>query len=248
MQSRSTEQYAVVPVTLAEKVEKLYGSSWQHWAAAFPLQVVLSRIGCYAARKVNATQAFGDGVSYCHLAVRGCPEPSASGWLRHALLNAPRATASHDLRLTGSPHLLEQPSSQAGRSNGCRVAWRRAEGQAPFALLDSHHGPFSPTLDERSHLPFLPTAVYGCILPLAAIAYHEAVQLAITPCIKASPIPKLRAAVALQRARKLSIVLHTGVGGSSFANVWLANRAVSLCRHSCGVVPDRRIEKKFELN
>ncbi len=104
--------------------------------------------------------------------------------------------------------------------------------------------PFTTQWMEQSHFAFLPTAVYGCILLLAAIAYHV-LQLAIL--LHKDANPKLRAAVGKHIKGKLSIVLYAAGIGLSFVNVWLAI-GLYLFVALMWIVPDRRIEKKFELN
>ena len=85
---------------------------------------------------------------------------------------------------------------------------------------------------EQSHLPFLPTAVYGCILLLAAIAYHV---LQLASLLHKDANPKLRAAVgkSISKGKALDcsvcswnwlIVCKRMAGKSGCISLW----------HSCG--------------
>jgi uncharacterized membrane protein len=98
--------------------------------------------------------------------------------------------------------------------------------------------PFVTGWMGENHFAPLPTAVYGCVLVCAAIAYTILQTLIVR---RQGPHSKLRAAVARNVKGKVSIVLYLVAIPSAFVNQWISDGlyvAVALI----WLVPDRRIE------
>jgi TMEM175 potassium channel family protein len=87
----------------------------------------------------------------------------------------------------------------------------------------------------------LPTAVYGCVLVCAAVAY-TILQTVIIWC--QAPHSKLAAAVAHDVKGKLSIVLYLMAIAMAFVHPWIAD-AIYVAVALIWLVPDRRIESRL---
>jgi uncharacterized membrane protein len=87
----------------------------------------------------------------------------------------------------------------------------------------------------------LPTAVYGCVLVCAAVAY-TILQTAIIRC--QGPHSRLAAAVARDVKGKLSIALYVIAIASAFVHHVIAD-AIYVVVALIWLVPDRRIESKL---
>ena len=102
--------------------------------------------------------------------------------------------------------------------------------------------PFVTGWMGENHFAPPPTALYGCVLLLAAISY----TILQTTIIRANgPHSKLRMAVGGDRKGKLSMVLYAAAIPLAFVNQWIADgiyAAVALM----WLVPDRRIETTLE--
>jgi uncharacterized membrane protein len=101
--------------------------------------------------------------------------------------------------------------------------------------------PFTTAWIGRSHLAELPTAVYGVVMLMAAIAYY----LLQTMIIRAEgPSSTLAAAIGRDLKGKASPVLYASAVGLAFVEPWLSvvlYVAVALM----WLVPDRRLESRL---
>jgi uncharacterized membrane protein len=88
----------------------------------------------------------------------------------------------------------------------------------------------------------LPTAIYGGVLLLAAIAYTILVQAIIA---HQGPHSKLRAAIGSDVKGKISAALYIVAIPSAFINRWIAG-SIYVIVALMWLTPDRRIEKKIE--
>jgi uncharacterized membrane protein len=88
----------------------------------------------------------------------------------------------------------------------------------------------------------LPTAIYGCVLLLAAIAYTILVYAIIN---HEGPHSKLAAAIGNDVKGKISAALYVVAIPSAFLDRRIA-WAIFLTVALIWLIPDRRIEKKFE--
>jgi uncharacterized membrane protein len=88
----------------------------------------------------------------------------------------------------------------------------------------------------------LPTAIYGCVLLLAAIAYTILVKAIIA---HQGPHSKLRAAIGNDVKGKISAALYVVAIPSAFIQRWIAG-AIYLIVALMWLAPDRRIESKVE--
>jgi len=100
--------------------------------------------------------------------------------------------------------------------------------------------PFATGWMGENHVAALPTALYGAVLLMAAIAY-TILQTTIVAC--EGPHSKLREAVGSDFKGKISIVGYAAAIPLAFVNPWIA---IGLYVFVAGLwlVPDRRIEAK----
>jgi uncharacterized membrane protein len=142
------------------------------------------------------------------------------------------------LELREPRHLLEQPSSPPG----CNPTdhRRRALGQHAPAFL-AFAVPVLHGLDGRESLPSLPTAAYGCVLLLAAIAYFILTKVIIAA---QGPGSTLEAALGSDAKGKLSPVIYAIAIPIAFLNQWVS-LGMYVFVSLMWLVPDRRIESKF---
>ena len=99
--------------------------------------------------------------------------------------------------------------------------------------------PFSTAWMGENHFAALPTAVYGIVLLLAAIAYYF---LQMTILRHEGPDAKLRRALGRDVKGKASIVMYLVAIPLAFASP-LAAGAIYVAVALMWLVPDRRIEK-----
>ena len=102
--------------------------------------------------------------------------------------------------------------------------------------------PFATGWMGENHFAPLPTAVYGAVLLLAALAY---VLLQHTIIVQQGPDSRLAAAVGRDVKGKLSAVLYAVAIPSAFVHQWIAD-AVYVAVALMWLVPDRRIETRVE--
>jgi uncharacterized membrane protein len=102
--------------------------------------------------------------------------------------------------------------------------------------------PFVTGWMGENHFASLPSAVYGVVLLMAAIAYYL-----LQRCIIASDGPDsiLRRAVGSDWKGKLSPLFYLAAIGASFVAQWLA-QAIYVAVALIWLVPDRRIEKAID--
>jgi uncharacterized membrane protein len=99
--------------------------------------------------------------------------------------------------------------------------------------------PFSTAWMGNNHFEPLPTAVYGFVLFMAAVAYHI-LQRSIMATDGCSSV--LRQAIGSDWKGKLSVVLYLAAIGLSFVLHWAA-QAIYVGVALMWLVPDRRIER-----
>jgi TMEM175 potassium channel family protein len=99
--------------------------------------------------------------------------------------------------------------------------------------------PFVTGWMGENHFARLPTALYGVVLLMAAIAYTI---LTVTIIHEEGPDSLLARAVGRDRKSKLSIVAYVVAIALSFVNHWLA-AAIYILVALVWLVPDRRIER-----
>jgi uncharacterized membrane protein len=100
--------------------------------------------------------------------------------------------------------------------------------------------PFATGWMGENHFAPLPTAVYGFVLLLAAIAYTILQQVLIR---LHGPSSKLALAVGSDRKGKVSALLYVAAIPLAFVNEWIAD-AIYVLVAAMWLVPDRRIESK----
>src|SRR2546430_1293514 len=123
----------------------------------------------------------------------------------------------------------------AGRING-KILWANLHLLFWLSLI-----PFVTGWMGENHFAPLPTAVYGVVLILAAVAYTILVM-----ALLAAHGPQSRLASALGRdvKGKMSIVIYAAAIGLAFVNQWVADGLYVLVA-LIWLVPDRRIESKL---
>ena len=99
--------------------------------------------------------------------------------------------------------------------------------------------PFVTGWMGENHFAKLPTALYGVVLLMAAIAYAI---LTVTIIHEEGPDSLLARAVGRDRKGKLSIVAYAAAIALAFVNHWLA-AAIYILVALVWLVPDRRIER-----
>jgi len=103
--------------------------------------------------------------------------------------------------------------------------------------------PFVTGWMGENHFTPLPSAFYGVVLLLAAIAYYILQTLIITE--QGGRESKLAIAIGKDWKGKLSPVLYAVAIGASFVRPWIAG-CIYVCVALMWLVPDRRLEKVVE--
>ena len=103
--------------------------------------------------------------------------------------------------------------------------------------------PFATAWTGEHYLEALPTALYGMIMLLCAIAYWILVNTIIA---SEGPHSRVRMAVGSDAKGKLSIVAYAAAVPLAYLNPWIAD-ALYLGVALVWVVPDRRIERTLGL-
>jgi uncharacterized membrane protein len=102
--------------------------------------------------------------------------------------------------------------------------------------------PFTTAWMGENHFAPTPTALYGVVLLLAAIAY----RILVTTILKQhGPHSKLGAAIGSDLKGRLSIAGYVAAVLLAFVNHWIAD-AVYIGIALIWLVPDRRIESKLQ--
>lgn len=99
--------------------------------------------------------------------------------------------------------------------------------------------PFATGWIGQNHFALSPTALYGCVLLMAGIAYFILQQAIIA---SQGPDSMLRKAIGNDWKGKLSPVLYVAGIGSSFYSSWAA-QAIYVFVAVLWLIPDRRIEQ-----
>jgi uncharacterized membrane protein len=102
--------------------------------------------------------------------------------------------------------------------------------------------PFATAWMGENHLATLPTAVYGCVMLAAAVAYFVLQRLIIA---QQGPHSKLRAAVGRDFKGKLSPLIYVAAIVMAFVNQWVSV-ALYVLVALMWLIPDRRIEARLD--
>ena len=94
----------------------------------------------------------------------------------------------------------------------------------------------------ENHLATIPTAVYGFVLLMAAIAY---LVLQRTIIAKEGRKSLLAQAIGKDRKGKISPLLYLAAIPLAFVNSWIAG-GLYVCAALLWLIPDPRIERKLE--
>ena len=103
--------------------------------------------------------------------------------------------------------------------------------------------PFTTAWLGENHSAQLPTAVYGIVLLMAAIAYWILVQAILG---HEGAHSKLRTALGSDFKGKISIAIYAAGVGLAFVNHWISD-ALYVAVALMWLVPDRRIEKTVHV-
>jgi uncharacterized membrane protein len=99
--------------------------------------------------------------------------------------------------------------------------------------------PFTTAWMGENHFTAIPTAVYGCVLMLAAMAY-TILQRALVAANGADSV--LARAIGNDLKGRISLGLYAAAIGLAFVNQWIA-QALYAAVAAIWLVPDRRIER-----
>jgi uncharacterized membrane protein len=127
-------------------------------------------------------------------------------------------------------HLLHTVERTTGR-----ILWANLHLLFWLSLI-----PFGTGWTGRSHFASLPTAIYGVILLLSALAYTFLVRSIIAA---QGPTSRLKAAIGSDAKGYLSLALYAIAIPMAFVNRWLAY-AIYVAIALIWFVPDRRIERR----
>ncbi len=128
-------------------------------------------------------------------------------------------------------HLLQATP----RVNG-RILWANLHLLFWLSLI-----PFTTGWMGENHFASLPSAVYGAVLLLAAVAY-TILQRAIIA--EEGPGSRLAAAVGRDRKGKASLALYLAAIPLAFVREWIAD-AIYVAVALIWLIPDRRIEERL---
>jgi uncharacterized membrane protein len=99
--------------------------------------------------------------------------------------------------------------------------------------------PFVTGLLGENHFAPLPSALYGCVLMMAGVAYWILTRVIIREDGKDSLLAK---AVGRDTKGKLSVVFYAVAIALAYVNQWVSE-AIYICVALMWLVPDRRIER-----
>ncbi len=102
--------------------------------------------------------------------------------------------------------------------------------------------PFTTAWMGENHFAAVPTAVYGCVLTLAAVAYII-LQGALVAANGADSV--LARAIGSDLKGRMSLGLYAVAIGLAFVNNWVA-QALYAAVAAIWLVPDRRIERSID--
>ena len=123
----------------------------------------------------------------------------------------------------------------AGPING-KILWANLHLLFWLSLI-----PFVTGWMGENHFAPLPTAVYGVVLLLAAVAYTILQNLIVA---QQGPNSRLAAAVGTDLKAKISLLLYIVAIPSAFVHQWISDGLYVLVA-LIWLVPDRRIESKL---
>ena len=123
----------------------------------------------------------------------------------------------------------------ADRVNG-KILWANLHLLFWLSLV-----PFVTGWMGENHFASLPTAVYGAVMLLAAVAYTILQKMIVT---HQGPRSRLAAAVGSDRKGKLSIVCYVLAISLAFVNQWISD-GLYVFVALMWLIPDRRIESKL---
>src|SRR5436190_7722681 len=126
---------------------------------------------------------------------------------------------------------------QATRTVNGKVLWANLHLLFWLSLF-----PFATGWMGENHFEPLPTAAYGAVLFMAAVAYFVLQQTIIADQGRDSLLAK---AVGSDWKGKLSPVLYLAAIGLSFVSAWMAS-AIYVAVAAMWFLPDRRIERRFD--
>jgi uncharacterized membrane protein len=101
--------------------------------------------------------------------------------------------------------------------------------------------PFTTAWMGENHFAAVPTAVYGCVLLLAAIAYTI---LQATLIAANGPNSLLARAVGSDFKGRISVLLYAVAIVLAFVNQWISD-AIYVANAAIWLIPDRRIERRI---
>lgn len=99
--------------------------------------------------------------------------------------------------------------------------------------------PFTTGWMGENHFAAIPTAIYGCDLILAAVAYTILQATLVAANGRGSPLARAIGGDAKGRA---SVALYATAIGLAFVNQWIAD-AIYVAVAAMWLIPDRRIER-----
>jgi len=102
--------------------------------------------------------------------------------------------------------------------------------------------PFFTGWMGENHFATVPTAIYGAVLLMAAIAYYV---LQLTIIASEGPESTLKAAIGRDLKGKLSPVIYATSIGLAFVNRWLAIAGYVVVA-LMWLIPDRRLESRLQ--
>ncbi len=102
--------------------------------------------------------------------------------------------------------------------------------------------PFVTGWMGENHFAPLPTALYGIVLMMAGVAYYILSQAIIR---SQGPSSRLKAAVGTDAKGKISVILYLIAIPLAFVHQLLSD-AIYVFVALAWLVPDRRIEKRFQ--
>ena len=193
-------------------------------------------VGYRHAMRTSRLEAFSDGVIaiIITIMVLEFEMPESADW--HALGELAPVFLSYVLSFifvaiywNNHHHLMHVTQSVGGG-----VLWANMHLLFWLSLV-----PFTTAWLGENPAAELPTAVYGVVLLMAAIAYWILVQAILA---HEGAHSRLRTALGSDFKGKISIVLCAGGVGLAFVNQWISD-ALYVAVALMWLVPDRRIEK-----
>jgi len=189
--------------------------------------------------RTDRLEAFSDGVIAIIITIFVLELPKPEGSTLHALHNVWPVLLSYVLSFiiigiywNNHHHMLRATQ----RINGI-VLWANL-----FLLFWLSLFPFATGWMGENHFARVPTAIYGVVLLMAAIAYYLLQQTIIASEGENST---LKAAVGRDVKGKLSPVIYATSIGLAFVNKWLAIAGYVIVA-LMWLIPDRRLESRLQ--